>query len=128
MANRENAYADQGKLLSSKYDNLFKAIVSGGWCVKSDGNVEAPSGYFALTEIPSHPGEFQEMMDALNAGEPASMQHKAEDFPTPGWYVSMELNTGLIYVVEYPSRPSAEKTYQELNENFTNWATEDEAP
>lgn len=123
---RQNRYMEQSKLLHNKYDALFKHIIGAEWCVKSDGNVESPSGYFALVEIPSHTGEFAEMLDAINTGLPESMQFPEEDWPEPGWYVTMETEAGTIWVASYPSKSIAEQTYQTLAKHYNEWATEDE--
>lgn len=38
-------------IASSELEGLFREIVTAGWANQSDGNVEAPTGYFAKVTI-----------------------------------------------------------------------------
>ena len=121
-----NFASDWPKMLDSKYDNFFKAVVTAEWCVKSDGNVEAPSGFFALVEVPSHQGEYQQMVEAV-FDEPRTvswadyMRDHYPEMPAPGWYVTTELSTGIIVVMEYPLQIAADKAYRELFDAYAMW-------
>ena len=107
------------RLLDSQYDNLFKAIISAGWNVKSDGDVEAPSGFFALVEVPDHPGELSEMQDAVGD------ETIDDEWPDCGWYVTREDSDGLIFVYEQSSQRVAETAYDKLQDDFLDWADDD---
>ena len=108
------------RLLAPRYDNLFKLIVTSGWCVKSDGDVESSAGYFSLTEIPSHPGELKEMYEAISSGV-LTTEFSLDRWPDAGWYVTTELNTGLIFVFEHKSKEAAESGYAEALEEYERW-------
>ena len=105
-------------LLHEQYDNLFKAIISAGWNMKSDGDVESPSGFFALVEIPDHYGELAEMQDAVGD------ETVDDEWPDTGWYVSYENSDGLIFVLECASQHVAERTYDEFEEQYNTWASD----
>lgn len=59
----------------------FKAIVEALWGVMSSGATDAPTGHFAVVEIPEHAGERAEMADAVFDGDNATF----DDLET-GWY------------------------------------------
>jgi hypothetical protein len=111
--------------LHRQYDSLFKTIITGGWCIKSDGEVEASSGYFSLTEIPSHPGELKEMYEAITDGD-TTTEHSLDKWPDAGWYTTVELNTGIIFVFEHPTEQAAEIAYGEALAEYMRWLNGDE--
>jgi len=116
---------DQQQLIDSKYDNLFKLIVIAEWCVKSDGNVESDPGYFSLTEIPSLPAERDQMWDAV-IEEPNEFDEDDLDKLPAGWYITIQLNSGLIFVYSVASKVIAEREYAELEQVYTNWCGTDD--
>ncbi len=102
-------------MLPNKFDSLFKAVISAGWCVKSDGHVESPQGYFSVTEIPEHLGELKAMQDAVEEG-----QTPWTDWPPSGWYFTTENSDGLIFV--YPcSQADAEAAFSESLAGYSMW-------
>jgi hypothetical protein len=111
---------DSPRLLASKYDGLFKQIITAGWAVKSDGNVESPLGYFALVEIPSSSGERDEMSGALELNE-----HDQQLFEelTSAWFITREMNTGIIYVYQC-GELFAKTWYDRLEKIFLMWEAE----
>ncbi len=102
-------------MLDSKFDSLFKSIITAGWCVKSDGHVEAPQGYFSITEIPALPGELREMFEAVEEGT------WEEWYGLPsGWYFTTENSDGVIFV--YPcSQADAEAAFSESLAGYSMW-------
>lgn len=62
-------------------EGTFKAIVDALWGVMSSGAFEAPTGHFAVVEIPDHDGERAEMADAVFDGASETF----ESLET-GWY------------------------------------------
>jgi hypothetical protein len=100
----------------SKWDALFKEIITAGWAVKSDGHVESPQGYFAVVEIPDHQGELDEMKDALDL-------LPGEEMPPSGWYFTIENNQGLIFVYRTIDRNAA-FFFKERMEEFAKWDVE----
>ena len=110
------------RLVAQRYDNLFKYIISSGWGVKSDGSVEAASHFFAMVEIPSHPGERKEMHDALFHDEQLTGDYKQYfgELP-PGWYFTVEDEFGLIWVYEMRDKADAEHAYEAHEKIYQMW-------
>lgn len=102
-------------LLAAEFDNLFKEIITAGWCVKSDGHVESPQGYFAVVEIPSHPGELKEMQDAVEEG-----MRPFTDWPKAGWYFTTENSDGLIHVYKM-SHDRSWETFAKTLDQYVKW-------
>lgn len=116
----ENEVSDS-RLLHSDYDNLFKAIVTAGWNIKSDGDVEADTGSFALVEIPDNVHEMADMRDAVEPdGDLAA-------WPDSGWFVTSENTDGLIYVYEFRTQHDAEVAYDKLDDEYTAWCIDADA-
>jgi len=105
--------------MSSLYDNLFKAVVTAGWCVKSDGHVEAPTGYFSMTEIPSHPGELREMQDAVE-----DKRVPFSTWPPAGWYITVEDSAGFMYVYPTNGETQAGVLFHKVLDIFSRWDNE----
>jgi hypothetical protein len=94
------------------YDSLFKDLITAGWNVSSDGHVEAPQGFFAIVEIPSHPGELRDMMEALD-----SMDY---DWPEAGWYFTVENSDGIIFVYRV-DKAAAEILFEAYAKAYAEW-------
>lgn len=103
--------------LGAKYDNLFKAIITAGWNVKSDGAVDAPTGFFAVVEIPSHEGELEQMKDAV---DPDGDLTWGDDLQ-PGWYFTYEDDLGFIHVYKAASKHFAEVAYADAEKQYSEW-------
>jgi hypothetical protein len=106
----------------SKHDNLFKELITAGWCVKSDGNVEAPTGYFSITEIPDHHGELVEMRDAItcDADRAPDEYQFLDNWPESGWYFTTENSDGIIYVYKV-DKVSANRFFDEYSRQYSAW-------
>ena len=107
-------------LLDSVYDPIFKAIISAGWNVSSDGDVESMTGHFSLTEIPSHSKELLDMQEAVDP----SRLYLESPWPTPGWYVTTENSDGQIFVYQFPNKVWAELAYKKLEEEYLDWCAD----
>src|SRR5689334_16906680 len=59
--------ATLGTQVNTELTKAFRQIVTAGWANKSDGNVEANTGHFALITI--EPNEMPELIDAVFDGE-----------------------------------------------------------
>ena len=127
METRRNEYATTvhvpgaPRLLDAQYDNLFKTLVTAEWCVKSDGNVEAPTGYFSITEIPVHEGEFREMRDAIYDQLEAELRVD-EAWPAAGWYVTIENSDGVMFAYEVDSEATAKYIFAQLEQQYLDWS------
>jgi hypothetical protein len=127
METRRNEYATvvhkpgEIRLLHEKYDSLFKHIVGSGWCVKSDGNVEAPQGYYSITEIPAHEGEFLNMVESVFTGL-TSEWNDPSIWPAAGWYVTIENSDGIIFVYETADETEASLLFAWLDKQYIDWS------
>ena len=102
----------------SNHDEIFKQIISAGWAVKSNGDVDSPSGYFAVVEIPGKTGELAEMRDAV---EPHGDYRYLTNWPDPGWYVTLENEYGQIFVYKAGSQITAMAEYSRLEVDYMLW-------
>jgi hypothetical protein len=103
------------KYLPSEWDSFFKGLVTAGWCVKSDGDVDSTTGYFALTEVGKTDATDPEFRSVLES------MHWYGDLPDVGWYVSVEDSAGFIFVYQYANQYGAETAYAELETRYDNW-------
>lgn len=112
-------------LADSKYipnhDEIFRQIISTGWAVKSNGDVDSPSGYFAVVEIPGDTGSLAEMRDAV---EPHGEYRYLTNWPDPGWYVTLENELGQIFVYKTGSQITAMGEYYRLEADYERWMGE----
>lgn len=106
-------------LVPDKFDNAFKQIVSAGWANKSDGNVEAPCGYYALIEVPEHEGENVAMREAVTDFDKIEM-----NWPEPGWYTTTENSDGIILVFKHASQYAAQLAFNSIEASFLRWFSE----
>lgn len=105
-------------LVDSRFDNLFRQIITAGWNVKSDGEVESPTGFFALVEIPTkYTGEYYEMLLAVE-GEPLQLPWNELE---SGWYVTVENSDGIIFVFKCPGKSFAENLYTATETQYNKW-------
>jgi hypothetical protein len=62
-------------------EGTYRAIIDAGWGVMSSGAFEAPTGRFAVVEIPEHDGERTEMREAVFDGDSETF-----DNMEAGWF------------------------------------------
>lgn len=99
-------------------DTAFKAIVAAGWAMKSDGNVEAPTGYFA--KIPISKEELPELMDAVfgHVDDPDEVTIE------PGYYVTKENSDGIIWIWKYNAKFLMDSHYASLEREYAEWSAD----
>lgn len=131
---RENTYVpvpmrrrSDPKLLHEKYDAQFKQLVTALWSVKSDGEVEAPTGFFALVEIPEGSYEFKDMVDSVGLDEYYDDEGKPSGVAKAGWYVTQENEYGIIFVYEFKNKGAADVAYNELTSIYEGWLNGEES-
>jgi hypothetical protein len=108
--------------LTSRYDSIFKTIISAGWAVASDGNVESSVGYFARVEIPADEGERDEMEKAVcDVWSDRKIFRELES----GWYLTQEDNNGLIWVY-WSNESHVTDAYGHLVEAYGEWESSDD--
>lgn len=96
---------------------LFDAIVSGGWANRSDGDVESPTGHFALVsnsreELPELRQAFSDVIDTYG---------DVSDDDLIGHFIVTTDSDGFVDVTRYPSVVSAASEFVTLSRRYTAW-------
>lgn len=97
--------------------NSFKAIVTGGWANESDGNVEAPTGHFALVVI--NENDLPSFTDLFEQPEFDGL-----DVPVFGNYVFLEDSDGNGHLYKFLTAFWADKFFRDLEREFSQWLDE----
>lgn len=100
--------------MSRDIDNAFKAIISAGWANQSDGNVEAPTGFFSIIDMSTERDMLREVL-AESALDDALGQIE------PSWYLTMENNQGILYYAQAKDEAAAQEWFKSLCEKFYEW-------
>lgn len=104
--------------MPARYDSVFKAIVGSDWPDDRSGNVESPSGYFALLYIPED-------------DEPEHDTFKTElpiwdsNCPHAGWYITTEDGCGTIWAYSMPEEWEARRAFDALEADYDAWMADD---
>jgi hypothetical protein len=112
-------------MLYGTAEGVFRSIITAGWNVKSDGDVEANTGHFAIVEIPEHEGERNQMRDAVFLDE----LDPAEVFDTiqAGWYFVVENSQGNVSFVQAKNEADAYRLFQTAEAEYAEWVGSDES-
>lgn len=106
----------ESTLYIGEFDNFFKELITAGWNVSSDGDVESPFGHFATVEVPLDNGELNEMGDAMEWSSD-------QPIPPRGWYFCRENSDGIIFV--YHSTEVAVKAiFEAYSKEYAKWGDE----
>lgn len=73
---------------------VMQDIVTNGLAHQENGNVDSPTGYFSVVEVPAHPAKLAEFMTNLYG---ATWKRELE-WPKPGWHYVHENNYGAVTV------------------------------
>ncbi len=100
-------------------ENLASALVTEGWANQSDGEVDAPSGHFAIIDATTE----REIMADLT-------EYVGEDFSAvpAAWLLVEHDDQGFVTVTECDSEADAQARYAALEAIYVAWdsATEEE--
>jgi hypothetical protein len=96
----------------------FRQIVTAGWANKSDGNVEAPGGHFALVSISDD--EYDELVDAVFDGQDMSGQPRESYL---GHFIVEEDSDGNTELIECKNLHEAENVYHSALREYNIWAS-----
>lgn len=102
-----------GRQINTPLARAFRQIVTAGWANLSDGNVEAPTGHFALVHI--EPAEMRELMEAVFEDEPEPVTIY------PGSYLVLEDSDGNTELLEYYVLDGALEAYNRNMREFALW-------
>ncbi len=113
---------DFGKYLYVEHNTVkaraFREAVTAGWNNLSDGNVEAPTGHFAIISIEeSELKEFNEVFE-----------EQVGDYTfVTGFYLLTEDSDGNSRLREYQTLDDSLKVFNELQVEFSAWSDEEDA-
>lgn len=109
--------------MKTPFESVVQAIITAGWSNQSDGDVDAPTGHFAIVEVPALDKELADMVDALLDtvdGEEVVALCTAER----GHYMVVETSEGQVHITgpfkEAPAKfwfLSMQKTLEEWTNN-----------
>ena len=51
--------------MKTALESIMQALITAGWNNKSNGDVESPTGHYAVVEIPKDDNELADMVDAI---------------------------------------------------------------
>lgn len=112
-------------MLYGTVEGVLRSIITAGWNVKSDGEVEATTGHFAIVEIPEHHGERLQMRDAvfLDELDPAEVFDKMPS----GWYFVVEDSQGNVNFVQAESKADSYRLFHKAEAEYAQWTGEVES-
>jgi hypothetical protein len=105
-------------LLSGQYDSTMRLLTTVDDTLDSNGNVEAPVGWFALVELPSELGEREALESWLRGCDET---HGKIELPDGGWYLYTQDNQGLSMVYECEDYDHAALLYSLLSDRYTEY-------
>lgn len=105
----------------------MQAIISAGWNIQSDGEVDSPTGHFAIVERPAHPGELNDMLAAIEDQEDPDNIHIIHAFEelNAGFYEVIEDSNGLVHINGPVSREQANTWFHATESAYSQWNVED---
>lgn len=104
--------------MKTDIEALFEALVNSGWADDANGDVEAPSGYYAMIsttaeEVSTVLSEFSDVLGVY--GQPSP-----EDIT--GFFLIRQDSQGFTYVDRYDSREQLQAAFRELDQVYSAWA------
>lgn len=112
--------ATQPETMGNHCDATFREIVTAGWANRSDGDVESPTGAFALVTITL--AELPELMEAV--GIDWHLDAAKQDLV--GSFNVIENEQGQVWVLRYDSAKSATLAYEARVQSFERWHAQGE--
>lgn len=103
---------------NSARDELLYAMTLDGWANESDGNVEAPTGFFA--RISNDPQDVPSIRDAF-PNETKGMANST----MVGHFLMKENSQGFVYVTTYPDSVSLIRDFRALEAEFSEWDSQE---
>ena len=105
----------------------MQAIISAGWNNQSNGETDSPTGHFAIVERPSHPGELNDILQAIEDLEDPDNDYLIEAFETlaPGFYEVIEDSIGLVHINGPVSSEQASVWFNATQSAYDQWLAQD---
>ena len=102
--------------MSRDIDNAFKAIISNGWANETDGNVEAPMGFFAIIDLTTEREQITEILAEYELD--GAMEHIE-----PSWYITTEDTRGFLSY-ERSTEIAAKEWFKQMQKRYYKWSEE----
>lgn len=96
----------------------MQAIISAGFNETSDGDVESPTGHFAVIERPEDPKELAGILESINDPE----EQEAFSAHEVGFYEVIENSQGFVYINGPVDRATAMVWFNANQYAYTLWA------
>lgn len=106
-----------GRQTNTRIARLFRDIVTAGWANLTDGEVEAPTGHFAVVSI--EPAERAELVAAV--WDTDEDRAEAEKLIYPGDYMVFEDSDGNTELIEYLSLAAAMGVFNQFQRDYNLW-------
>lgn len=120
-----SGYNDDGSYFRTKFDSArdeyLYTMWLDGWAEASDGESEAPTGFFCM--MSNTEKELPEIHDAFG------WLYPTKDLPDSnaliGNFLIVTDDHGMVWVLSYESRAELEKAYNDSVDNYCEWASQD---
>lgn len=99
--------------MMSNDERTLDGLVTAGWANASDGDVESPTGHFALIDLTTEREAMAELLD------------DDEILPDPAWYVVIVDTIGNRYVESHRTEGDATIRYNDLERAYLAWHDDD---
>jgi hypothetical protein len=115
-------------LLDSMFDRTFRNICEADFARESDGNVEAPTGYFYLVSIPDLGSALNDMIEECQVGREYDDGTWQYPLPAPGWYFVQTDSNGLWWAFgsDTGAEAPARRRFNAAQAEYSKWAQDDE--
>lgn len=121
-----SGFNSDGSYFATKFDSardeyLYDMCV-GEWANDSDGDSEAPTGYF--WQISNSPEELSEIVDAFGNLE-TRLGFIANELIV-GYFIVQTNDQGFVYVEEFETQETLNDAYNSLTDEFSIWLEQDD--
>lgn len=106
--------------MKSALESVMQYIITAGWNKISDGDVNAPTGHFAIVEVPTNNNELADIVDAIR-DEADGNEIVALCTAPRGWYLVVENDQGQVFVNGPFSEESTNLMYNITQADFSEW-------
>lgn len=115
--------------MRSYIDSIFDYLAGDTmWNEEASGEVDSPTGHFALVLIPRSKPMRDEMIRELEnlTGCYAEDYADEDTYIRPGWYIIKSDSLGFVWPERYTSEDDAREVYEALEEEYGEWLGDDE--
>lgn len=125
----EHGYIPLGKFSSAR-DDILHFLCLSDWAEESDGNSEAPTGYFwrisnRAEDVNQSNTEFNSIMDEwldFNKEVTDSPELRAE---LVGHFIVQGMDSGFVYVGTYSTEEAMMDVFTDMQNEFSKWDDEE---